>query len=223
MRVVILAVILAVIVAALHAKFPYILKNGDDVAHLAYSAGVIVLISAGVWASGRYSFTEVVKYALTWTVIILALVLGYSYRDQLQWKRIEAQLFPNQIQMTVDGGLTVQASADGHFHIEAEINGARVDFLVDTGASDIVLSPRDAQRAGFVLNSLDYTRLYSTANGTGAGAPVTINTFKVGYAVFRGLPASVNSAAMDSSLLGMSFLRQFKSFYVDGDQLTLQP
>jgi aspartyl protease family protein len=223
MRFLIVIVVMGALVAFLHARFPYILKSDGDMARVSYMVGIIGLIAAGTWATGRYRFSDIVKYSLTWLAIILGLVLVYTYRDQLQWKRIQAELFPNQIRVSGDGGLSVQASADGHFHIEAEVNGAWIDFMVDTGASDIVLSPSDAQRAGYMLDMLEYTRLYNTANGTGAGAPVTINTFKVGYAVFQHIPASVNNAAMDTSLLGMSFLRQFKSYRVDGDVLTLLP
>jgi aspartyl protease family protein len=223
MRYFVILLILGGLAALLNMRFPYALKGDGDMGHLIYVMGLIALIAGGGWASGRWFVAEAVKYGLIWFVIVMVLVLGYSHRDNLSWKRIKAELFPNQLQMTMGGGMSVQASADGHFHIEAEVNNALVDFIVDTGASDIVLSPSDAQRVGFVLDMLDYTRLYNTANGTGAGAPVTINSIKVGYAVFQRVPASVNNAPMNHSLLGMSFLRQFKSYYVDGDTLTLYP
>ncbi len=223
MRFIILALVAGALAMFLHARYPYLANSNTEMVSIIYLVFMIALIGGGLWASGRYRFMDTIKFIVIWIAIILALILGYSYRDKLQWNRIKAELFPNHVQMTMGGALSVQASADGHFHIEAEINGALVDFLVDTGASDIVLSPSDAQRAGFLLDTLTYSRLYSTANGTGAGAAVVINTFQLGYVTFQRLPASVNSAAMDSSLLGMSFLRQFKSYRVDGDTLTLYP
>lgn len=223
MRYIIVILFLGGLVAWLSYQFPYALRGEGDIGHLTYLLGFIALIMGGGWASGRYSFLEAIKYGMIWLALIIGLVLLYSYRDELQWNRIKAELFPNQIHMTLGGGMSVKASADGHFHIEADVNKARVDFIVDTGASDIVLSPDDAKRAGFNLDMLDFTRLYSTANGTGAGAPVVINEFQIGYAIFQRLPASVNSKPMDYSLLGMRFLRQFDSYRVDGDTLTLYP
>jgi aspartyl protease family protein len=223
MRFVILILGITGLVLLLQAKFPYAVNRDGEIGRIIYLAIMIALLAGGGWMARYHKVSELFRQAAIWLAIILALVLVYSYRDALQWKRIKAELFPNQIQMSVDGGLSVRASEDGHFYIEAIINGAPVNFMVDTGASDIVLSPRDAERAGFVIDLLDYNRVYNTANGRGAGAGVTLDNMKVGTASFRNVPASVNRAAMDQSLLGMSFLRQFRSYTVDGYVLTLYP
>jgi aspartyl protease family protein len=223
MRFVILILGITGLVLLLQAKFPYAINRDGEVGRIIYLAIMIALLAGGGWLSRYSKLSEMFKQAAIWLAIILALLLVYSYRDTLQWKRIKAELFPNQIQMSVDGGLSVRASEDGHFYIEALVNGVPVNFLVDTGASDIVLSPRDAQRAGFVIELLEYNRVYNTANGRGAGAGVTLDSMKVGIAAFRNVPASVNRAEMEQSLLGMSFLRQFKSYTVDGYVLTLYP
>jgi aspartyl protease family protein len=106
--------------------------------------------------------------------------------------------------------------------VTATVNGLPVDFLVDTGASDIVLSPADAARLGYAPESLHFTRQYVTANGIGRGAPVRLGSLAVGPIAYADLPASVNEAPMAESLLGMTFLRRLESYEVRRDVMILR-
>jgi aspartyl protease family protein len=204
-------------------QFPYVAETTDQKIRITYLVLMLMIMGSGSGLLLRMRSGEAIRNAVLWLGIILALILGYSYRDQIRHSRIYGELIPSRIQVSDDGALNIHMSADGHFHMEAEINGAFVKFLVDTGASDIVLSPRAAAAAGFDVTTLDYSRTYNTANGVGSGAPVILGEMNVGSISFHELPASVNSAEMDESLLGMAFLRQFSSYTVDGDHLTLYP
>ncbi len=218
---IILAGILA-LVLLLKWQFPYAAAAPDQWLRVLY-LGLLLVLIGGSWTMRRANVGQSARYALIWFGIVMALVLAYSFRAELPYRRMMAELVPNRMQMTEAGELTVRAAQDGHFHIEAEVNGQPVDFMVDTGASDIVLSPRDAQRAGFEIDTLNYSRAYRTANGYGKGAPVRIDTLTVGPIVLRDLPASVNGADMDESLLGMAFLKELRSYSVEGDRLILKP
>ena len=101
------------------------------------------------------------------------------------------------------------------------MNGVALRFLVDTGASDVVLGPADARRLGFDVAALDYSRRYRTANGVVFGAPVTLDRVRVGPIALDDVRASVNGAEMARSLLGMSFLGRLKGYEVSDDVLTL--
>jgi aspartyl protease family protein len=116
----------------------------------------------------------------------------------------------------------IPRSADGHYWLEAEVNGGTVRFLVDTGASHVVLTPEDAQAAGIYPAHSDFTAVYQTANGPAAAAPVILDRVEVGGIEVRGVPAAVNGAPMRQSLLGMSFLQRLSSFEVAGDRLILR-
>jgi aspartyl protease family protein len=96
-----------------------------------------------------------------------------------------------------------------------------VRFILDTGASDVMLSPFDARRLGFDPAALSYTRIYQTANGTVAGAPVVLPSLEIGSIRLTNLPASVMQTDSGTSLLGMSFLSRLASYKVDGSRLTL--
>lgn len=219
--IIIAAVLLLVMV--LMWQFPYVMGNADRNAHILYLMLMIVLVAGGSGAVRRMSSTAAVRDAALWLAIMLVICLGYGYRHELQGTKLYGLLVPTAVQVTAEGALRVHAAENGHFYIEAEINGSAERFLVDTGASDIVLSPRAAYVAGFDVQSLNYSRAYETANGRVTAAPVMIDVLQVGPVTLRDVPASVNGAEMDESLLGIAFLKSFASYTVDGDTLTLYP
>lgn len=118
--------------------------------------------------------------------------------------------------------VAVRRAANGHFFLHAMVNGVQIDFLIDTGASDIVLTPDDAKRLRFNRSSLDYSLSYETANGSVRAAPVTLREFRVGQLELYDLDAAVNEAAMNVSLLGMSFLERLSGYRVEGQRMVLE-
>jgi aspartyl protease family protein len=96
-----------------------------------------------------------------------------------------------------------------------------VRFILDTGASDVMLTPADARRLGFDPAALAYTRCYLTANDAVMGAPVVLTTLDIGPIHMNDVAASVLEKPGDMSLLGMSFLRRLKGYQVQGSNLIL--
>ena len=126
--------------------------------------------------------------------------------------------------VTADQGwntIAVARDASGHYRIEAMVNGAAVTFLVDTGATHVVLSPADAARVGLGAGRLRFAARGQTANGTVALAPVTLREIRLGQLSRRDVPAMVNGAPMAVSLLGMSFLAGLPGWEAKGDRLLL--
>ena len=114
------------------------------------------------------------------------------------------------------------AFEDGHYYIEAEVEGVPILFMVDTGASEVVLTQRDAERLRIDPGSLDFTQMVHTANGIVRVAPITLEGIGIGSIYVRNVQASVNQADMGISLLGMSFLRELDGFEFAGGKLTLR-
>lgn len=106
------------------------------------------------------------------------------------------------------GSVTIPADARGHFVATGMINGRRVPFLVDTGATLVALSRAEASRLG-----IDYARgkeaFSRTANGVARGWLVTLESVRVGDVSVRDVPAMVMDGDLPSTLLGMSFLGRF--------------
>jgi len=122
------------------------------------------------------------------------------------------------------GGQTMRFTleADRQFHVKAMVGGVPVYFLVDTGASDVLLSQADARRLGIDTGSLSYSQLYRTASGTARGAPITLPEIDIGTIRVTDVNASVSEGDTDGSLLGMSFLGRLSGYEVNGDTLTLR-
>ncbi len=105
------------------------------------------------------------------------------------------------------GDLEIAADESGHFQTEAEINGSRVDVLVDTGATLVALTYDDARRAGVYLSPSDFTHEVRTANGVAKVAPIDLNSISIGDITVRNVRGAVTEPGkLHKTLLGMSFL-----------------
>jgi aspartyl protease family protein len=117
----------------------------------------------------------------------------------------------------------LRADANGHFVFKAAVNERLANFVADTGATYVVLTYDDAQRLGLSPHSLDFSAPVQTANGVTRVAPVTLDRVRVEDITVRNVPAAVAEKGMlTTNLLGMSFLRQLKSFHIEGNELVLE-
>jgi aspartyl protease family protein len=119
--------------------------------------------------------------------------------------------------------VTIRPDAGGHFRVEGRVDGRRLDFMVDTGASVIALTARDAARLGVRPLRSDFTANVSTANGTIKAAPTTLNAVEVDGLTVRDVQALVlPDEALSENLLGLSFLSRLRRFEYAGGKLLLE-
>jgi len=118
---------------------------------------------------------------------------------------------------------TVMKAGDGHFWADGEVNGARVRFLVDTGATAVALTPADAQRLGIDLSRLRYGSSVVTAGGKARAAAVKLAAVSIAGAKLEDVDALVIDKGLDASLLGMSYLGRLSSFQATRQALILRP
>jgi aspartyl protease family protein len=187
---------------------------------------IMALALAGIVAVAlyRYQFSHVLRSAILWFLIAVALALGYTYRTELHSvaDRVLAQFLPGR---AVTKGRTVQIArgAGGSFSVVGQVNGARISMVLDTGASAVVLTHEAARAAGLPLEVLKYSVNVDTANGLARAAPVTLDRVSIGGLTERSVPALVASpGVLRTSLLGMSFLNRLESWEVRGDRLLLR-
>ena len=117
------------------------------------------------------------------------------------------------------GSRELQRSADGHFYADAQINGHGIRLMVDTGASVVMLTREDAQRAGVTVPA--ERTLAVGVGGTVSVAPVTIDRIAVGGVEASGIRAAV-ADQLPVSLLGQNFLAEFDSVEIRGDTMVLR-
>jgi len=115
----------------------------------------------------------------------------------------------------------ISRAKDGLFYVTAMVNGAPVRFLVDTGASVVVLTPEDARRAGLSLAPAAFTGLASTANGKTTMARVSLNEVIVAGTRIEAIDAAVVEQGLHVSLLGQSMLSRLNSVTIRADSMVL--
>jgi aspartyl protease family protein len=118
---------------------------------------------------------------------------------------------------------SVAKSADGHYWAEALVNGRRVRFLVDTGATAVALTAEDAARLGIRTADLDYSANVTTANGQARAAQVTLASVSVAGARVSDVQALVIDKGLPTSLLGMTYLGRLSRFEATQSALILRP
>lgn len=184
--------------------------------------GLAALVSSGLLSVRRVDIGRAARGAAIWAAILIVLVLGYADRGDMAdiGDKLRAALFPAFAVARSPHEMVVGRSEGGAFFVMAQVNGEPVRFLIDTGSSEIVLSPADAARAH--VSSAGAAMASETANGVGYGAVATADTLTVGPIRMSNVPVAVNRAPMSVSLLGMSFLRRLETFEVRGDQMILK-
>ena len=180
--------------------------------------------------SARHALHE----ALLWGAALIAGIVAIFFFDDIKsslqpWGRTAAlsektargsgepqSVFPSEVRLKSD--------ARGHFVVQAYVNDRKATFMVDTGATLVVLSYEEAERLGLSPRNLDFWAGVDTANGVAAVAPVTLDRVRVDGITVRDVKAVVaKRGALTGNLLGMSFLRRLSSFQMKGSELVLEP
>jgi len=170
-------------------------------------------------------------------------MIGWAFRQLVLWGGVALLLFavgrqltappsatppapaastpaPEETRGAVPNSLVFHANPQGHVVLEASVNGAPVRFLVDTGATTVTLTLRDAAAAGLSRNDLVFSQRTMTANGVGRVAPVRLRELRIDQLVVDDVAAAVDENLF-TSLLGQSFLTRLDSYEMRNGVLTL--
>jgi len=217
LRLVIFLIGMALLLLGLSIAIP--LAGGVD-PYLVRSILIAVIFGGAAAYWSRSSLFKIAKVAGLWFILIAGVSIFYLYQSDFS-DRFMSSLDPSGVTVN-DEGMIVHRAQDGHFWLRVAINRSTILMMVDTGASNVVLSPKDAQRVGFNNNNLVFDRQARTANGNVSFARVNAEVFSIGDAIFYDVPVTVNGAEMNGSLLGMSALDLFGSVEFRGDELILR-
>ena len=180
----------------------------------------LVLLAAflivGWFLRRRGSLAKTLQYATSWGLIFLLAIAGVGI-----WEELRSERSNMQATLTQTGQIELKRAFDGHYYATLKVNGEPVKFVVDTGASGVVLSHEDARRAGIDVEGLNYIGRASTANGMVRTAPVKLERIELAGIEDRNLRAYVNEGDMRQSLLGMEYLQRYSSIEITGGALIL--
>lgn len=191
--------------------------SGDNIAQLAFLGLLGAAVAGWFFAANRESLGRVMQQAIVWVLIFVGVIAAAGL-----WSDIRRDVTPAQAMLS-DGRIEVPVGRDGHYHLTLEVNGTPVDFVVDTGASQIVLTRADAERAGIDPASLAYVGRALTANGPVGTANVWLNEVRLGGWSETGVRAVVNEGDLFQSLLGMEYLGRMARIEIADGRLILTP
>ena len=180
---------------------------------------LLLLAAVGGWmiVQNRARIGKMAQQAAVWVLIFVGVIAGIGL-----WDDVRNTVVPSQSVLT-GGAISVPQAPDGHFYLTAQVNGTALRFMVDTGASDIVLNQADAEKIGLDMDQLVYSRKALSANGEVGIAPVVLDSVALGPVQSRDVRAVVNGGDMRQSLLGMRYLQGFSKIEIGDGALILTP
>tara|TARA_R110002074_G_scaffold48047_6_gene123060 strand:+ start:663 stop:1238 length:576 start_codon:yes stop_codon:yes gene_type:complete len=185
-----------------------------DNARLIYLIVLLVMIAGWFFMQTRDGLNKSLQHAAVWAMIFVGGAAAVGL-----WQDISRN--PNQTLISDAGQIIVPRSRDGHYYLNVQINGADVRFVVDTGATDMVLTKSDAERAGLDPDQLTYLGRANTANGEVRTAFVRLDAVQLGDVTDRNVVAVVNEGQMAQSLLGMGYLQRWGRLEIANNELIL--
>jgi aspartyl protease family protein len=189
--------------------------NSDQIANIAFLGLMGAAIAGSYLVSQRGNMTKVAQQTSILGLIFVGMIAAVGI-----WSDVSKTVTPQQT-ISAANEVIVPLGNDGHYHLTLEINDIPIDFVVDTGASQVVLTPEDAKRVGIDVENLNYTSQAMTANGVVRTAPVWLDNVELGGIIDENLRAVVNGGEMDGSLLGMTYLNGFDTIQIRDGELVL--
>ncbi len=180
-----------------------------------------MMLVLGSLMTRRERFSRLLTYALAWIAIFGAGFVLFTFRDNLDWvwQRVRAEATGQPVHQGKE--LRIPMAIDGHFWVEALVNGQRVKFLVDSGATMTTIDRNTAQRAG-VRISPTANQIVRTGNGFVRVASGRARDLQVGTIERRDFALHIADND-DLNVLGMNFLSTLERWGVEGRWLVLVP
>ncbi len=188
-----------------------------EIGNLIYLVLLAAVLAMWVFVEKRQSLSTTLKQIAAWVLIFIGAIAAVGL-----WGDIRQTVLPQQAVFAETGRIELPRAPDGHYYVTLDVNGAPIRFVVDTGATSVVISQDDARLAGLSDEDMVFFSEAMTANGRVKTAPVTLQSVSIGPFEDRDVRAYVNGGAMRESLLGMSYLNRFSRLEITGGKLVLE-
>ncbi len=185
-----------------------------------YILMAMMLVMGGLMAR-REPFAKMLTMALAWIAIFGAGFVLFTFRDDLGWvaQRLRAEATGEPVRQGET--IRIPMAIDGHFWVEGTINGERVKFLVDSGATMTTIGRETAERTGVAVNP-GRDQLVRTGNGIIRVSTGFADQVQIGSIERNGMRVHI-AGGEELNVLGMNFLSSLERWGVEGRWLVLQP
>ncbi|HEX9948381.1 MAG TPA: TIGR02281 family clan AA aspartic protease [Allosphingosinicella sp.] len=199
------------------------MNDGDQAVSFLYLIGILVLVVSALMVR-RIPLGQGLKMFAGWVLIFLAAFVAFTLKDDFAalGKRVVAEGRGEGQMVAAGKELRIRKSMDGHFWVNGELNGRKIRFLVDSGATVTSISSDTAALADIETGS-GFPAVVQTANGTIQVKRARAERLKVGTIERRDLAVHVSEAFGPMNVLGMNFLSSLSSWGVEGQWLVLKP
>ena len=195
--------------------------SSDQIAQIVYLVLLGTVLGSYALVAMRRQLGQFVRMLLLWGLLFTGVMAGWGL-----WQSV---MLPSiTVQHTGEDAIELRRGRDGAYRLTLEVTGREgmapqpIHFIVDTGATDIVLTLEDARALGFTDDDLAFLGTARTANGIVRTAQVRLDGVQLGDQQHRNIRALVNEGELHVSLLGMTFLSRFSRIEMAGDRLRLE-
>lgn len=198
------------------------MNDGDQALSFLYLIGLLILVASSLLVR-RIPLAHGLKMFAGWVLIFLAAFVAFTLKDDFMalGKRVVSESRGEGEVVAAGAGLRIRKSMDGHFWINGELNGHKVRFLVDSGATVTSISSATAKLADIEPGGLP--TMVQTANGVVTVGRARADRLKIGSIERRDLAVHVSEAFGPMNVLGMNFLSSLSGWGVEGQWLVLRP
>lgn len=186
---------------------------------------ILILVALLIMGFSRKDLPikKIFEFTGLWIVFALVALVLYSYRFEFfeVKDRVLSDLFPSKAINKNHKQLVLNIAQDGHYYLNVKIKNNEVRFMIDTGASDVVIDEKIALKLGYDLKKINYDKVFQTANGQSYGASIYFDEVDVSGIKFYNVQASITNSDLVIPLLGMSFLQKFYKYEFFRDKLIL--
>lgn len=189
--------------------------NSIDLSQLIYLSLLGAALLGYFILQSRGNLSQMLRQMALWGLIFIGVMAAYGL-----WGDVQREMVPRQAVIS-DTQIEVPRAQDGHYYIDLKINGKAIEFVVDTGATSVVLTRDDARKAGISIDGLRFNSIANTANGKVRTARINLEDVALGEIKDQNIPAYVNDSEMFGSLLGMTYLSRFSKIEIAQDRLIL--
>jgi len=193
--------------------------TGDDIAQMVYLGILATVLTSYLLVSMRGRLNQFLRYSILWALLITGVAAAYGLWDNARYSMAAVQSAEGE-------GIVLRQEVDGQYHLVLELTGPNgrphpVRFILDTGATDMVLTQDDALKLGYGPDQLRFTGTARTANGVTRTAMIWLDDVTLSGHHAQNVRALVNQGDLHASLLGMRYLERFSRIEIMQDRLRI--